>query len=144
MNRRSLLRNTPMLAAATTLASCASRPAVVESTVANTFSNGVASGDPLARSVILWTHVRPVGGNELSNAIPVKWRVAKDEGMRQLVSQGSASALADRDFTFKVDAQGLEPDSYYYYQFEAQGELSPVGRTRTLNESGPSSPKSES
>ena len=137
MNRRALLRNTPMLAAATALAGCASRPVAVESTIANTFSNGVASGDPLARSVILWTHIRPVGGQEPSNAIPVKWRVAKDEGMRQLVSQGSASALADRDFTFKVDAQGLEPDGYYYYQFEAQGELSPVGRTRTLNESGP-------
>jgi len=126
-----------MLAAATTLVSCAGRPADVGSSVADTFSHGVASGDPLARSVILWTHVRPLGGDDgQSNAIPVTWRVAKDEGMRQLVSQGSASARADRDFTFKVDAQGLQPDSYYYYQFETQGELSPVGRTRTLQESG--------
>ena len=39
---------------------------------------------------------------------------------------------AARDFTVKIDATGLEPATTYYYRFEASGEQSPIGRTRTL------------
>ncbi len=36
----------------------------------------------------------------------------------------------------KLDARGLEPGTTYYYRFEAAGERSPVGRTKTLPRAG--------
>jgi alkaline phosphatase D len=43
------------------------------------------------------------------------------------------TATADSDFTASVDVGGLEPGTHYWYRFEApDGELSPVGRTKTL------------
>lgn len=43
-----------------------------------------------------------------------------------------ATASPARDFTVKIDCEGLLPATTYYYQFEALGQRSPVGRTRTL------------
>ncbi len=140
MNRRRFLNQVPTLSAMAGLASCASDPGSMGISVgagqSQSFAHGVASGDPLANAVILWTHVRPSSGQGDVPSVAVKWRVAKDQGMQQTVAQGNVSALASRDFTVKVDVQGLAPDSYYYYQFEAQSERSPVGRTRTLAATG--------
>jgi alkaline phosphatase D len=52
--------------------------------------------------------------------------------MTGAVAQYRARALQSLDYTVKVDAAGLRPDTTYYYQFIAQGEASPIGRTRTL------------
>jgi alkaline phosphatase D len=95
------------------------------------FRHGVASGDPLGDRVILWTRVTPRGGRP-TQAIPTQWRIATDERLRNVVAGGTAPASADRDFTVKVDARGLEPGRTYYYGFEAAGDRSPVGRTRTI------------
>jgi alkaline phosphatase D len=91
----------------------------------------VASGDPLDDRIILWTRVTPPD-EAAAAAIDVRWRVATDEGMSQVVAQGTARTGRDRDFTVKVDAGGLQPGRPYYYAFEAGGDRSPVGRTRTL------------
>jgi alkaline phosphatase D len=94
------------------------------------FQHGVASGDPLAERVILWTRVTPRGGP----AMDVQWRIAGDPALTQIVNSGTARAAADRDFTVKVDAGGLQPGRTYYYAFDAAGERSPIGRTKTLPE----------
>jgi alkaline phosphatase D len=94
------------------------------------FRHGVASGDPLTDRVILWTRVSP----RRNGPVAVRWEMAADPGFRRIVNQGVVTALPDRDHTVKVDAMGLEPGRTYYYRFDAGGEASPVGRTRTLPE----------
>ena len=98
---------------------------------AGVFQHGVASGDPLTDRVVLWTRVSPA---EISSpdAISVAWRIGTDSGVERVVARGSLRATPDRDFTVKVDAAGLQPGQTYYYAFEAQGQQSPIGRTRTL------------
>jgi alkaline phosphatase D len=92
----------------------------------------VASGDPLADRVILWTRVTSPG----ARAADVAWRVARDPEMRQVVARGTARATPDRDFTVKVDAAGLEPGTTYFYRFDALEGQSPIGRTKTAGRVG--------
>jgi alkaline phosphatase D len=96
---------------------------------ATLFAHGVASGDPRQHSVILWTRVTPRAS--AAQAV-VLWYVATDVHMRRIVDGGIARTSAERDFTVKVEAERLQPGRTYYYRFFCQGELSPVGRTRTL------------
>jgi alkaline phosphatase D len=100
------------------------------------FAHGVASGDPLADRVVLWTRVSdpetgPVDA-AASSIIPLRYVVARDTAFESIVAEGQGETSADRDFTYQVDVTCLEPNSSYYYRFEALGALSPVGRTRTL------------
>jgi len=94
------------------------------------FYHGVASGDPTAHSVILWTRVT----DSTLVDIPVNWVVGTDTGLVNIVATGSAVALAARDHTLKVDVTGLQPNTHYYYRFNALGISSCVGRTWTLPE----------
>jgi alkaline phosphatase D len=94
-----------------------------------TFSHGVASGDPQRDRVILWTRVTAVDPTE---TLRVRWAVASDPGMKHVRQSGRFVTDRRRDFTVKVDAAGLHPSRTYYYQFEARGVKSPIGRTRTL------------
>ncbi|MFP5371970.1 MAG: alkaline phosphatase D family protein [Actinomycetes bacterium] len=91
------------------------------------FRHGVASGDPQPDGVLIWTRVTP----EASGATEVRWRVAADRGLGEVVAQGEAEARADHDFTVRVDVRGLDPSTTYFYGFEAGDGRSPVGRTRT-------------
>ena len=93
------------------------------------FRHGVASGDPLADRVILWTRVTPAAPKA---ALSVNFVVAIDPGLTKIVLHGSAKTHPNRDNTVKVDAIGLMPNTTYYYQFTAEGAASPVGRTKTL------------
>lgn len=97
------------------------------------FQHGVASGDPLPDRVILWTRVTP---GVAKAAISATFVVATDPALTQIVLRGSAKTNPARDNTVKVDAIGLRPNTTYYYQFNAEGATSPVGRTKTLP-SGP-------
>jgi alkaline phosphatase D len=96
----------------------------------NPFEHGVASGDPLADAVILWTRVTPPA--EQMDSVDVKWRIGRDPELREIVASGSAPADPEADFTLKLDVGSLEPATTYYYDFAALGARSPVGRTRTL------------
>lgn len=94
------------------------------------FTHGIASGDPLADRVILWTRVLP--GNGSLDAVPCTWQVAPDATFETIVASGEAIARAERDYTVKVDAAGLLPGTSYCYRFIAHGVMSSVGCTRTL------------
>jgi len=93
------------------------------------FRHGVASGDPQLHRVMLWTRVTPRSAEQ---KVAVRVVVAKDPRMKQVVRRMTGLATPYSDFTVKLDAFGLQPDETYYYQFQALGEASPVGRTRTL------------
>jgi len=95
---------------------------------AGPFTHGVASGDPLADRVILWTRVAP----SLGDVVPVYWDVALDPGFQRMVRRGRALALSAADHTVKVDAIGLPADTPLYYRFRVDAGVSPIGRTRTL------------
>jgi alkaline phosphatase D len=88
----------------------------------------VASGDPLADRVIIWTRVSP----HHHGPVLVHWEVALDPHFRRVVRHGRVLTNAHRDYTVKVDVMGLRPDARLFYRFRAQGDCSPVGRTRTL------------
>jgi alkaline phosphatase D len=101
----------------------------VEAKPAGLFQHGVASGDPLSDRVILWTRVSPTSVNAV---VVVDVVVATDVELKQVVFRGRTKTSAQRDFTVKFDATGLQPARTYYYRFNAQGTDSAIGRTRTL------------
>jgi alkaline phosphatase D len=92
------------------------------------FALGVASGYPTPSGFVLWT--RLVG--DLDPApVTVAWEVAGDEGMRNVVASGTASADPAWAHSVHVEPAGLAPDRWYWYRFRAGEARSPVGRTRT-------------
>jgi len=100
------------------------------------FRHGVASGDPLLDRVILWTRVTPPAGHPTDRPLDVRWQIASDEHLQNVVARGTAQSAVERDFTVKVDASSLKPGATYYYAFENSGERSPIGRTKTLPDRG--------
>jgi alkaline phosphatase D len=99
------------------------------------FSLGIASGDPTASGVVLWTRLAPdpfAGGGMDPVDVPVRWQIASDEGMKKIVQQGTATATAALGHSVHVEVEGLQPGRHYWYQFESGKALSPVGRTRTM------------
>ena len=96
------------------------------------FTHSVASGEPAATSVLLWT--RYVAGADTA----LTWQVSESESFAKPVAEGNVTASPSRDWCAKGVATGLSPDRWYFYRFLApDGTASPVGRTRTLPE-GPS------
>jgi alkaline phosphatase D len=92
------------------------------------FAWGVASGDPLADRVIIWTRVSPsLGAN-----VAVLWDVALDAGFKNMVRRGRAVASAASDHTVKVDVLGLPANTPLFFRFVAGGQTSSTGNTRTL------------
>ncbi|MEM9103495.1 MAG: alkaline phosphatase D family protein [Pseudomonadota bacterium] len=130
LNRRQLLK------ASATSASILTVPQAFGNNLQNTdellFKHGVASGDPLFDAVIIWTRISGDGWS--SGPVDVEWRMATDPEMLNIVAQGSLVTDETKDYTVKVDVQGLEEDSTYYYQFYCLGQFSIVGRTKTAPE----------
>lgn len=149
MNRRDFLRASAASGAAATLAACGSSPTPtgrdrrqatpggdqIDPQGRGVFAHGVASGDPYADSVLLWTRFTP----EADGDVAVNWELAADPEFSMVVDAGSAVTSAARDYTIKViagtdgDGSGLalEPDTTYYYRFIAFEATSVIGRTRT-------------
>lgn len=91
------------------------------------FGYGVASGDPLADRVIIWTRA-----NRLSEAVQLQWEVALDASFSTMVKSGTVTADPAHDSTVKVDVTGLQPATSYFYRFKNGSVISETGRTRTL------------
>ncbi|MDP5210432.1 alkaline phosphatase [Microbulbifer sp. 2205BS26-8] len=96
------------------------------------FQHGVASGDPLADRVILWTRISPSSDPLFLSTVPYSWQIALDPEMRLVVNSGSGITGPEVDYTVKVDVNGLQPGTPYYYRFYSNSMDSPIGRTRTL------------
>ena len=93
------------------------------------YPQGVASGDPDAHSVILWTRRAPEGN---AQAYRLAVEVASDPAFRHIVARGTTRVDATTDWTCRFLAAGLRPASEYYYRFtDEHGAGSRVGRTLT-------------
>ncbi|WP_345841270.1 alkaline phosphatase D family protein [Shewanella algae] len=101
-----------------------------DNTVAADFLHGVASGDPTQDAVIIWTRVTP----QMAGDVRVSWQVSRDGAFSDLVTTGEMVTNAERDYTVKVDAIGLESGSRYFYRFMTGDKTSTVGMTKTLPE----------
>jgi alkaline phosphatase D len=99
------------------------------------FRHGVASGDPLANGVIIWTRVSGAKGER----VRVIWQVAADSAMTDLLRAGEQYAVPDHDYTVKVDVRDLPSGKQLFYRFIVDGVESALGRTRTLPTGSPES-----
>ncbi|EKM77137.1 hypothetical protein AGABI1DRAFT_43799, partial [Agaricus bisporus var. burnettii JB137-S8] len=103
-------------------------------------------GDPLDSSIILWTRAEPLpdGNGQLPPAnvpVCVSFKIATSDDFRHPVDTGDVFTTYDVDFTVKVEATRLRPDTKYFYQFADctnAKTVSPTGATRTL--SSPNTP----
>jgi alkaline phosphatase D len=93
------------------------------------FPQAVASFEPTNDGVLLWA--RLAGG-----ATEASWAIARDPSLEDVVAQGVASTSSEVDHTITVSVDDLSPATTYWYRFEAGGERSPIGRTRTLPDHG--------
>ncbi len=91
------------------------------------FFHGVASGDPQADRVILWSRISGFDGT-----VSASVEVSKTPDFASLVKRSVVSTDASRDFTLKTDMTGLTPGTVFYYRFTVNEYRSPIGRTRTL------------
>jgi alkaline phosphatase D len=87
------------------------------------FPLGIASFDPLQDGVLLWT--------ALDGDRSCRWEVARDEAFTDVIASGGAIAEPTTGVVI-VDVTRLPVGTQLWYRFASGGELSPVGRTRTL------------
>jgi len=111
-------------------------PPVPPGLVEDVFALGVASGDPLDDSVVIWTRLvadlaAPDGGIGTADPVPVGWEVATDEDFEDVVADGAVVADAALAHSVHVDVDGLDADSWYWYRFAVGDRTSPAGRART-------------
>jgi len=92
------------------------------------FALGIASGQPRADGVVLWTRLT---GGDLAPKETVRWELAADEAFARVVARGEETAEADWAYSVHAEPAGLDADRWYWYRFSALGERSAVGRTRT-------------
>ncbi|MDE2080793.1 MAG: alkaline phosphatase D family protein [Burkholderiales bacterium] len=92
------------------------------------FGLGIASGQPQATSVVLWTRLV---GADLPAQADVAWELAEDEAFTRIAARGTELASWDDAYSVHAEPQGLQPARWYWYRFSALGQRSAVGRTRT-------------
>jgi alkaline phosphatase D len=115
-------------AAALLVPACTTR-AQPDSAFATGFTHGVASGDPRATSVILWTRYAAAA----TEPVRLRAEIASDPDFRSLIATGEAIAAPETDWCARVTATDLPANSWLYYRFASPGgERSIAGRTRTL------------
>jgi alkaline phosphatase D len=138
LSRRTLLKGGAVAAAALTfggMSAEAARAAVAETARSGVFGFGVASGDPTATELLLWTRVTPspdaVPGSGLGRRTRVTWEIAADQAFRTVVDRGTTTTDAASDHTVKVVVSGLRPYTRYFYRFTALGQTSAIGHTQT-------------
>lgn len=128
INRRELLKLAATLGASLAVSGtgCKSRSGWRERR--DFYPEGVASGDPDAQSVILWTR-RPFDDGD-KHVLTVE--VAEDEAFQHVVAHAPAPVSAASDWTTRVLVAGLQPSHVYWYRFtDEEGHGSRTGRTIT-------------
>ncbi|KFN50133.1 alkaline phosphatase D family protein [Arenimonas composti] len=93
------------------------------------YPQGVASGDPDAGSVLLWTR-RPYDDGRARATLVVE--VAEDPGFERVIATTAAPVSAASDWTCRVLVGDLKPAREYWYRFvDEEGHGSRIGRTLT-------------
>ncbi len=126
-DRRQFIARAAALGAVGAWAGHAHASAVAWTERRDVYAEGVASGDPDASSVILWTRRAGDGA-----AVPLTVEVAEDEGFRRVVATARTETTAAMGWTTRVLVGGLEPRRAYWYRFTGDdGAGSRIGRTIT-------------
>lgn len=137
-DRRTFLRRAGLTGAAgaagALIAAGGARPAAAQDDAFAPFHHGVASGDPTASTVVLWTRITPSDAS--GDSIPVTWEIATDDAFSDIVGSGTVDAVTADDHVVKVVAEGLDPFTYHWYRFVGLGVTSLVGRTKTAPAAG--------
>ena len=95
------------------------------------FTLGVASGDPDATSVVLWTRLAPDplnGGGMPDDDVPVTWEISADEAFTIVAQTGFEIAAAADGHA--VHAVVPLPAGINFYRFRVGDYFSAVGRTQ--------------
>src|SRR4051812_19132747 len=92
------------------------------------FLDGVIAGDPLPDGAVVWTRVSPPADG---SPVGVLWSVSEDPTFATVAAGGVVTAEAAGDHCVHVRVDGLQPDRWYWYRFEANGAASRAGRLRT-------------
>jgi alkaline phosphatase D len=99
------------------------------------FTLGVASGDPLPDSVVLWTRLATApleaDGGMPDRQVSVQWEMATEGGMNNTVAKGSVKADPEFAHSVHIDVKGLKPNTKYYYRFKSGSHESTIGETKT-------------
>ena len=77
------------------------------------FRLGVASGDPLFNSVVIWTRLAPVplqGGGMPAVDVPVRWELSSDERFRGFVRRGDVVASPGGGTRFTSTSPACAPE----------------------------------
>jgi alkaline phosphatase D len=106
----------------------------------NPFSLGVASGAPRPDGFVLWTRLAPeplsvnpeTPGGMTDGDVTLRFEIAADDGMKNIVRSGMATAEQKFAYSVHLDIAGLEPGRSYWYRFFSGDAASPVGRAMTL------------
>ncbi|WP_250255264.1 alkaline phosphatase D family protein [Chryseobacterium sp. Marseille-Q3244] len=137
LNRRRFLKNSLLAAGGIFIAplieSCSDQDFTEGGTAPNDlknsgFDNGVASFDPTATGVIIWTRYSVGVDAEIT------WEISKNSNFSEVLRSGKASAVTINDFTVAVDVQNIPSNTKYYYRFYnlKTKEVSVTGETITL------------
>lgn len=135
--RRKVLKSSGVVAAAMALGSLPEHAAAAVKGAASNgvFGFGVASGDPTATEVLLWTRITPtpaaVPGSGLGPRTSVRWELAANSRFTSVLQSGTVLSDPASDHTIKVVVSGLAPYTRYFYRFTALKQTSAVGRTQT-------------
>jgi alkaline phosphatase D len=93
------------------------------------FPQGVASGDPTANSVILWTRRPPIKESSTTKLIV---EISTTPDFKKIMAGGTTNISAESDWTCRFLATDLKPNREYWYRFvDDHGFASRVGRTLT-------------
>lgn len=122
----------------TTMAVTAPEPVRVVDLDGDPFTLGVASGDPDAESVVIWTRlaIDPVAeagdGAMPDEDVDVVWEVSDDESFTTLRAAGLFTAEAENAHAVHVVVEGLEPGRPFWYRFRCGDRTSPIGRSAAM------------
>jgi len=102
-------------------------PGAAAAMMAQGFTHGVASGEPSAHSVLLWTRYAASSDTKLIA------EMSDTPDFRRISAGGEVAATGERDHIAKIVVDGLQSGRWYFYRFVApDGTHSVTGRTRTL------------
>ena len=124
LSRRDFLSLAAAYGATASLAARAAPSKIAWTERRDLFPEGVASGDPDANSVMLWTR-RPQGKR-------LTVEIAEDKEFQHVVASTACPISAEGDWIARVLVGKLKPASEYWYRFtDEQGNGSRIGRTLT-------------
>ena len=133
LSRRNFIKNSAFLTGAAWLSSsvfgCSSTGATATNSSAIEFLHGVASGDPLTDSLILWTKVTPA---QQVDAVQLLLEVSDSPDFSKVQHQQLCLARKEANYCCKVDLTGLQPGRSYYYRFSDSNTVSATGHGKTL------------